>query len=242
MSASRASVGHTLSAHQPAYLPWLGYFAKMAAADVFVLHDRSRFERHGFLHRNRVKTPEGPRWLTIPMVHEDLRNAVPVDEIRIDDRHPWQRAHRRALEHNYRRTPWFEEYWPLFEAYYAGEYATLGEAATPTVEIGRRLLDVTVPVVRTSERQLAGVPPHDLPLALCRLLGADTYVSGPHGRAYLSAAAFVEAGIGLTFMDFRQPEYRQRFGAFVANLSFVDVVMNCGPAAAPMLAAGCVPA
>ena len=56
-----------LAVHQPHYAPWLGYFAKWAASDLFVFLDTVQYVKNGWQNRNRIKTREGPRWLTVPV-------------------------------------------------------------------------------------------------------------------------------------------------------------------------------
>ena len=76
--------------HQPHYLPWLGYLAKWAEADVFVLLDTVQYEKNGWQNRNRIKTREGPSWLTVP-VHAPLGAAITA--VTLDAAQPWPRRH-----------------------------------------------------------------------------------------------------------------------------------------------------
>ena len=61
-----------VAAHQPAYLPWLGYLAKIAAADLFVVMDDLQYEAQNFQNRNRIKTGTGPAWITVPVERGSL--------------------------------------------------------------------------------------------------------------------------------------------------------------------------
>ncbi len=80
-----------IAIHQPHYLPWLGYFAKWAAADLFVFLDTVQFEKNGWQNRNRIKTRDGARWLTVP-VRASL--GTPIKDVTIDERQPWPGRHR----------------------------------------------------------------------------------------------------------------------------------------------------
>src|SRR3989441_9517724 len=84
--------------HQPHYLPWLGYFAKWAAADRFIFLDTVQYEKNGWQNRNRVKTPDGSRWLTVP-VHARL--GTPIHDVAIDTAQPWRERPLRAIEQGY---------------------------------------------------------------------------------------------------------------------------------------------
>ena len=57
-----------VAAHQPAFLPWLGYLDKLAKSDLFVVMDDLQFEQANFQNRNRLKLAAGPQWMTVPLV------------------------------------------------------------------------------------------------------------------------------------------------------------------------------
>ena len=52
---------------QPTYLPWLGYFDLIDQVDAFVFLDNVQFEKQSWQQRNRIKTPTGLQWLTVPV-------------------------------------------------------------------------------------------------------------------------------------------------------------------------------
>src|ERR1700693_3861861 len=101
----RASV--RIAIHQPHYLPWLGYLAKWAAADLFIVLDVVQYEKNGWQNRNRIKTRDGARWLTVP-VHASL--GTPISEVMIDSSHAWPARHLRAIEQAYARAPGLAAY------------------------------------------------------------------------------------------------------------------------------------
>ena len=59
----------TFSAHQPNYLPYLGFFDKIVRSDVFIIADITQFVRQDWQNRNRIKGPSGVFWLTVPIEH-----------------------------------------------------------------------------------------------------------------------------------------------------------------------------
>ena len=88
--------------HQPHYLPWLGYFAKWAAADLFVVLDTVQYEKNGWQNRNRIKTREGPRWLTVPV---NARLGTAIHAVTVDTSQPWRARHFTLIENNYGAAP-----------------------------------------------------------------------------------------------------------------------------------------
>ena len=101
-----------VAAHQPAYLPWLGYLDKLAKADVFVLMDDLQYETQNFQNRNRVKINSGPAWLTVPLRRGSQDDTI-LDK-RIDNsgnpKQHWQHRTWRTLEIHYGKTQFFREY------------------------------------------------------------------------------------------------------------------------------------
>ena len=95
-----------LAAHQPQYLPWMGYLDKISKADVFLILDDVQYKKNEWQNRNRIKAPNGPQWITVP-VH--YRFPQRIREVAIDNRPPWRRKHQEALRSSYARTPHFDE-------------------------------------------------------------------------------------------------------------------------------------
>src|SRR5205823_3408897 len=95
---------------QPTYLPWLGYFDLIDQVDAFVLLDSVQFEKQSWQQRNRIKTPTGLQWLTVPVVFRGRLGQRIMEVIIRDPEFP--RKHLRAIELNYRRAPFFDRYFP----------------------------------------------------------------------------------------------------------------------------------
>ncbi|MFD7102023.1 WbqC family protein [Streptomyces celluloflavus] len=226
-----------LSAHQPAYLPWLGYFAKIAAADAFVLHDRSRIGRRNMLNRNRIRTAEGPLLLSVPLSHPDLRAERPLDEVRVVD-DGWRRRHWKAIQMAYRRAPYFDLHAGFLAGYYAREYATLDEVCVPFIDYCAEILGLPRPLLRVSRLGLPPVDRQSIIRELCRALGADTFIAGPHARDYLDRERIEAQGVQVEFFHYEHPTYPQSHPGFVSHLSVLDLLMNCGPQSADVVKEG----
>src|SRR6185312_7870375 len=116
-----------VAAHQPHYLPWLGYLAKVAAADLFVVMDDLQYEAQNFQNRNRMKLNHGPQWLTVPL------ERGPQDERIIDKRivnrgspkEHWQRKTWHTLSIHYGSAPFWKLYEPDLEDVYTRPWERL---------------------------------------------------------------------------------------------------------------------
>ena len=222
--------------HQPHYLPWLGYLAKGAAADVFVFLDTVQYEKNGWQNRNRIKTRDGASWLTVP-VHAPL--GTPIGGVTVDRRQPWQRRHLRAIEHAYAEAPSLPRFHEDLTGLYAKEWDALAPLALATARWLARAVGIQTPTRLAS--QLPGVDtpdPTDRLVALCRAVGGDTYLAGQDGPTYMDLSRFEKAGISVRLQSYTHPSYPQRHGPFIPNLSTLDLLLNTGPAALEILRSG----
>jgi len=226
-----------VSIHQPAYLPWLGYFHKILRSDAFVVLDTVQIEKNGFVNRNRVRTPAGMQWLTVPLLMKGHTRKA-ISEMEINPTAPWKKKHIRTLEQAYGKRPHYAAHAEHVARLIEGAGASLTEFLLGmlahflgTIGLGERR------IVRASELGAEGAR-SALLAGICRRLGADTYLSGAAGRDYLDLKPFEEAGVAVRFQAFRHPAYDQGYGkdGFEANMSVVDALFNCGAGAIlPML-------
>lgn len=216
-----------LTAHQPTYASWLALFDKIAAADTFVLFDRVQYTPKEFQNRNRVKTPNGAVWLTVPVLRRGHRDK-PLNAIEINNQLPWQRRHWNTIEQNYAGAPWFNHYAEDLHWFYLSHWHYLTDLNEQMLRWALAALGINVAMLRASDHDFQGAK-SELVLDMCRQLGASTYIFGALGRDYADTAAFEREGIEVRFQDYRHPTYEQRFGEFIPNLSVLDLLLNCGP-------------
>jgi hypothetical protein len=224
--------------HQPEHLPWLGFFAKMAAADLWISLDTVPFRKNYYQNRNRVLGPDGsPVWLTAPVRLEGhLESRITDVDIGADPR--WRRKYLRSLEQRYSKHPHFEQLFPPVREAIEHGYTRIAELNHALIEALRALLGITTPWVRASELE-AGGSRSELLAGLCVEVGADVYLSGPSGRDYLDPGPFRERGIEVRVHDYDHPGYPQLgTETFVSHLSAVDLLFNCGAAAGPVVRLG----
>jgi hypothetical protein len=223
---------------QPTYLPWLGYFDLMDQVDAFVLLDSVQFEKQSWQQRNRIKTPIGLQWLTVPVAfHNRFGQQIRNVEIRDPE---FARKHLRAIELNYRRSPFFDPYFQdltkILLSYSAGRLVDLNARL---IRWFCGLLDIQTPILYSSAMNQDGRR-SELLVNLCKSLGADSYVSPLGSATYLLSdlESFRRIGIDITFQYYEHPVYRQRFPPFCPYASVVDLLLNEGPKSAHILRQG----
>jgi hypothetical protein len=214
----------------------MGYFDLIDQSDVFVFLDTVQFEKQSWQQRNRIKTANGPLWLTVP-VYQSLKQKI-VD-VRIDNTKNWRRNHSMSIANCYRRSPFWTDYWSQLEAAYCQDWNLLAELNMHLIGILCEMLLLKPRFVRMSDMPNIESEKTELLIDVCRTLGADTYLSPIGSRAYLgSDAEFRKAGISLLFHQYEHPTYPQLYGPFLPQLSIVDLLLNVGPKATEAIRSG----
>ena len=216
----------TAVVHQPQYFPYLGFFHKIAHADVYVVMDDVQYQKRGVINRNRIKSSAGPQWLTVPVLQ---RNGQLIKEVQINPTERWHRQHWNAVRVNYTPAKNFETYAPGLQTLFETSPADLYDLNMASIEWAMDALGIRTPMVPASELGVEGSS-SELLANLCRAVGADTYLSGPGGRNYMEPSIFEAAGVAIEWQEFSSPEYEQLFpsAGFVPDLSVVDALMCCG--------------
>jgi len=228
-----------LAAHQPSYLPWLGYLDKVAKADVFVVMDDLQYEAQNFQNRNRLKLNQGAGWITVPL--ERGAQSDRICDKRINNggsaKEHWQRKTWLTLKTHYGKAPFFARYADELEDVYTRPWDKLVDVDLHMFGLARRWLGLTGPVLQSSSLDLQGQKT-DRIIDMCKKVGAKAYLSGRGGStSYLDLAAFDRAGIAVVWQSFSHPVYPQRYPelGFLPNLGFLDLLCNCGPASRDLL-------
>lgn len=217
-----------LTAHQPAYLPWLGLVDKIASADTYASFDQVQYLPKEFQNRNRIKTPRGPIWLTVPVFTKGYRDK-PLSEIQINNQQPWQRRHWNAIEQNYQKAPYWRRYSVELRWFYTSRWEHLAHLNEEMLRWLLAELGVETQFLRASDYEFQGAK-SELVLDMCKQLGASTYIFGAMGRDYADVAAFERAGIEVRFQNYFHPSYPQCWGGeFIPHMSVLDLLLNCGP-------------
>jgi len=212
--------------NQSNYIPWKGYFDLLHDVDVFIFYDDVQYTKHDWRNRNRLKGQHGSQWITIP-VGEDLNRRI--DEVRITDPR-WQVKHWKRLSQTYGRTPGFGRIRAFLEELYLhSRWESLSRVNQHIIKtIARDFLGIRTELLQSSDFSRTGAK-QDAVLSLLKTVGADVYVSGPAGQAYLQPHEFEKAGIGLVWKDYSgYPEYPQIHPPFDHYVSILDLLCHTG--------------
>jgi len=219
-----------IAIHQPQYMPWLGYFHKMAGVDLFVYLDDVQFKKNEWQHRNRIRNSSGRQWLSVPTSY---RFPQLITEVAIAEGLDWRKDHLNALNACYGKAPFYKQYIPQFERFFEENrgFKTIDKLNIASSELLRGILGVSTKTVTSSGFAFTGVSTERL-VNICRHFGADTYLAGAGGRDYMDLSLFEKAGIAVEFQEFAPPVYPQHWSRapqdFIPGLSAIDLIFNCG--------------
>jgi hypothetical protein len=213
---------------QPAYLAWLPMFKRMRISDVFVYLDDVEYSKNSPHNRNRIKTPNGPIFLTVPVQYKGHSRSS-INDIPIANHGDWAHKHWRSIEMNYSKAAFFPELAPVLKPLYERRWERLGDLNIALIEAVKDFLGIKTPCYRSSELSVEGRSNEKL-VNLCRKMGADKFVVKPGTEDYHPTEFFASRGVGFEYFDYRVPEYAQLYGGFTQGLSALDFAMNCGRA------------
>jgi hypothetical protein len=213
--------------HQPNYLPWLGFFDKMSHCDIFIIEDTVQFEHNGFTNRNKIKTLNDAKWLTVPIKHTGRPSPINQIEIADNSESDWGKRHWLNLKYSYCKAPFWKNYCDFFEQTFSHKWTMLIDLNMHLIKGLMRFLNINKPLVLASSLGIS-CKKSELILEQCKAVGAKVQLSGSGGRDYLDTKLFELQGIVVVFQDFRSPIYPQLKGEFIPNLSVVDYLFCTG--------------
>lgn len=221
--------GKRVAVLQSNYIPWKGYFDIIHDVDVFVFYDDVQYSKNDWRNRNRIKTPRGVEWLTIPVGSRIHRL---ICEVELPDQ-SWVSDHLETLSRSYAAAPFFEHYREFLSGIFLGnDWRKLSDLNQALIRaIARDALDIPTEFRDSREFSLEGHK-QDRLLDLLVAIGCDVYVSGRAGRNYLDVEDFERRGIEVQWKDYAgYPEYPQLHPPFVHEVTVLDVLFHTGRAA-----------
>lgn len=216
-----------LTAHQPAYLPWLGFFHKIMISDVFVILDNVQFQKNYFINRNKIKTTQGDAWLTVPVLTSGHLEKT-ICDMQINTKTKWRKKHWKSIEIHYKKAPYFMDYKDYFESLYNKNWINLFELLNESMIFFINELKIDTEIYLQSQLGFKKKK-QELILEMCDYFNSDLFVFGRDGKRYVDPDYFKENNRKIYFQEYNHPIYPQQFGDFISHLSIIDLLFNVGP-------------
>lgn len=212
---------------QSNYIPWKGYFDLIASVDIFVFYDDMQYTRRDWRNRNKIKTPNGLTWLTVP-VEVKGKYLQKINEVQISD--PlWGSKHWKVIEAIYKKSQCYAEIEALLKPIYESVVGlSLSEINMRFITSICDYLGIGTELKSSTEFELVGDKSERL-LNICVEAGASSYRSGPAAKGYLDVELFSDRGVVVEWQDYSgYSEYNQLWGDFEHNVSIIDLLFNAG--------------
>lgn len=213
--------------HQPNFAPWLGFFHKIVQGDIFVILDNVQYSKRSFQNRNKILTPDGPRWLTVPVSH---CSRCAIHETHINFERDWIADHLKTLQMSYARTPYYEQIMPEIESVLRKRHDTLSSLNCELILFFLKILEIKTAIVYASDLEIdPDARSTERLVKICKALHGTVYVSGHGAKKYQEESLFKKNEITLEYASPPSVVYPQMFSeTFVSHLSILDALFNCG--------------
>ncbi|WNS74817.1 WbqC family protein [Bacillus sp. DTU_2020_1000418_1_SI_GHA_SEK_038] len=213
-----------VTVHQPNLFPWLGFFDKMAKADLFIFLDNVQFTKRGYQNRVKVKSPHGGQWLTVPVISKGRAYQI-TNEVEIDNSREWKKDHLVTLELLYRGTKNFDDVFKQLHDLYQDDADRLIDFTTKGIHLIQENLSIKTKTIYGSSLNAEGSN-SQLITNLVKEVGGTVYLSGPSGRNYLDEQIFQNENVKVEYHEFQEEIYPQKYNDFVGGLSTLDYMFN----------------
>jgi hypothetical protein len=211
--------------HQPNFLPWPGYFYKIAQVDDFVFLDNVDIEIGGskaITNRTKIKIQSGESWISNPIIKGDIKTISEVVYVQSN----WKDKNLKTIFLSYKKAPFFDEIYPLTEQIFNYESDNLSEFNIYAIKIICHYLGIQTNFLKASDLMLENEDRNGRIIEICKKCECDIYFSGRGAVNYHNEELFTENNIRITYTDFQQRPYNQLHGDFIPGLSIIDLLFN----------------
>lgn len=224
--------GRVLSAIQPSFLPWRGFFKIIAQSDVHVFYDDVQYDKHGWRNRNRLYSGQGLQWMTVPVLTKG-KMGQKINETEIDNSLPWQRKILGAISASYQKSEFFNQFYDWLDCRLKTRYRYISDLNWDLTCDVCRFLSLEAQLKKSSDFCLRAEDRVERLVELCLVNQCDTYLSGPSAKDYISQSdKFSLSKIAVCYEDYYgMPSYSQLHKDFKPEVSILDTLMNCGDSA-----------
>jgi hypothetical protein len=212
---------------QSNYIPWKGYFDSIRQVDVFIVYDDMQYTKRDWRNRNLIKTPQGLKWLTIP-VEVKGKYFQKIKDTKVAEKN-WNLSHWEIIKQNYKTARSFNQVSEWIESIYRNcNFDFLTDVNVHFINAICEHFNIKTEIRFSSEFQLADDKTERL-ANICADLQVTDYYSGPAAQAYMEVDKFNEKNVEVHYWNYNDyPEYQQVYGDFEHGVSIIDLLMNEG--------------
>jgi hypothetical protein len=191
------------------YFPSLEFFTAILDSEELLFLPSDRYQRQSYFNRCQIRLANKVETLSVPIVGR--RPKISQSAIRIDYEQNWEKVHLRGIQSAFGKAPFYEYYFPYFEAVYQKKHEFLWDLNWELLTICLKLLGLPVKMGRLNE------------------VGISTEIQ--------DIRRLISPSVHFSERNFYKPQtYFQLFGSdFESNLSIMDLLFCEGPASKSVL-------
>lgn len=211
-----------IAGNQPYFLPYIGFWQLVNAADLFLIGDNYNFIKRGWIQRNRILINGEPFFWGLEVSR--MSSFKKINETEFVDFDIAQKLN--TVYRAYRRAPQFDAGYDLVKTILNNPERNVADFLFQSIKDVCRYLGINTKFIRSSE-----IPGNDnykreyRIYDFCHRLGGDTYLNAVGGQDLYHFDDFEKHGITLKFIHPNIRPYEQFHNEFVPGLSILDVIM-----------------
>jgi hypothetical protein len=210
---------------QSNFLPWRGYFDFIREVDLFIVHDDLQYTKGDWRNRNKIKTPRGARWITVPVSYK--RTSQLIDETTVDYSTPWAQKMINRIRESYCQAPHFGLYFPQLSDLLAESATSISDLNLRLIKWACRHLEIGTPIELSRVYHPQGAKTERL-VGILKQVSATSYLSGLAAQSYLVPELLEREGIKLEYKKYDYAEYHQLYTPFDPYVSIIDLFFMMG--------------
>lgn len=219
-----------VSIHQPNFLPWYGFFHKIINSNIFIFFDNVQMPiGKSYVYRVKLLISGQENWLSVPVLSKSKKMLI--SDVKIDNTKDWKRKHIRAIELNYRKSPFFKEVFQIISNIYENNYDYLIDLNINLIKIICSYLNCDTLLMKSSDLLNINKETGDYIISLIKCVNGEIYLTGK-GKGtmrYLDEKKFLNNNIKIIWQDVSKISYKQfNSNVFIPNLSILDMLFNLG--------------
>jgi hypothetical protein len=221
-----------ISIHQPTFMPWYGFFSKIAHSDCWIVLDHTSNNPKDsafFSRRVKILVNGEPFWISIPLVKSSTKDGqgIPLNQIKINTKNTKIfKKLQQTIEMAYKKAPYFKEYSYLVEDYFNHESDYLNIRNLSFIKEVMKILEIETKIVYSSDFNFS-TKSNELLVDLLKKNQAKTYLCGNGASEYQNDTFFTDNNIQLEYSNVKHPVYRQlRRDNCLKGLSILDLLFN----------------
>jgi phosphoribosyl-AMP cyclohydrolase len=211
---------------QPMFFPWIGMLEQIRLADVFVYYDDVQFSKGSFTNRVQIKTPQGIKWLTVPV---NVRLGENINQVKLNGTDDWKKSHLSLLSQTYETADFISDMQELVGKVYARSFNNISELSVASMEALCEYFSIGMKTyfVKSSDLNIKGSSSGRV-FDIVKHFGGDVYITGHGAKNYLDHDLFEKNDIRVEYIDYEKKSYQQLYGEFTPFVSALDLVANAG--------------